>query len=544
VVTRRGFVLLIAAVVLVGLAQLLVLPPFEGFDETAHYSYIREIADTRTIPIFGQSTIAKLVAEYHRWGPMPYASVVPFNQNGGWTYQTFAANAGARERYRDRYRRPDVSARRYQTTSELNWETQHPPLYYALLAPVMRATDGLSFNAQFLVLRLVSYVLALLGLLIGLYGTLRFLPGASSTTRAQVAGTFLYPFLVPMFLPEFARLGNDSLCMFFVGTAWLALLAVTADPNQRTPALLLGLSIGLGLLTKAFFLPIGSGACGYLFYRCYAARHDPRLARARLQQAVLATLLAILIGGWWYVYKFVAFHSVTGGAELMNLDAQGGLLPNLQQKFAIRYFARGFVALLATAYYTSTWSLARLPEWLYIPGLALLFVIGIGVCRRLRQSELSAPDWAPVWLAAPIVGGFLYFILARIALTESGNNIGGWYFNILAPAITVLFGFGLQDAISRQWTRWLAAVLGAYAALFFIAGQWAQTTLYAGCAIKTAENKYYVFPDAYFCFNRMSDASSHLSVIGWPGAAATCFLIGLLCLALGTRSLMSRAAEA
>jgi hypothetical protein len=162
----------------------------------------------------------------------------------------------------------------------------------------------------------------------------------------------------------------------------------------------------------------------------------------------------------------------------------------------------------------------------------------------LRQSELSAPDWAPVWLAAPIVGGFLYFILARIALTESGNNIGGWYFNILAPAITVLFGFGLQDAISRRWTRWLAAVLGAYAALFFIAGQWAQTTLYAGCAIKTAENKYYVFPDSYFCFNRMSDVSSHLSVIGWPGAAATCFLIGLLCLALGTRSLMSRAAEA
>src|SRR6185369_2248324 len=62
---RRGFFPLFAAILLAGAAQLLVLPPFEGFDETAHYSYIREIADTRTIPIFGQSTIAKLVAEYH-----------------------------------------------------------------------------------------------------------------------------------------------------------------------------------------------------------------------------------------------------------------------------------------------------------------------------------------------------------------------------------------------------------------------------------------------------------------------------------------------
>ena len=542
--TRRGFILLLGAVVLVGLAQLLVLPPFEGFDETAHYSYIREIADTRTIPIFGRSTIATVVADYRRWGPMPYTTVVPFNQNGGWTYQTFAANADAHEPYRARYRRPDASDRRYKTTPELNWEAQHPPLYYALLAPVMRATDGLSFNTQFLLLRLVSYGLGLLGLLMGLYGTLRFFPNAGASARAQVAGALLYPFLVPMFLPEFARLGNDSLCMFFVGTAWVALLAVVADRNQRTPALLLGLSLGLGLLTKAFFLPIGTGVCGYLFYRSFSARHDQTLARTRLHQALLATSLAVLIGGWWYVYKFIAFHSITGGAELMRLDTQGGLLANLQRKFAFRYFARGFAALLATTYYTATWSLARLPEAFYIPGLALLFVIGIGVVRRLRQTPLIAADWAPVWLATPMVGGFVYFILAQIALNESGNGIGGWYFNILAPSIAVLFGFGLQDAMSRRSTRWLIAGLGVYAGLFFVAGQWAQTTLYAGCSIKTAENKYYVFRDAYFCLNRLSDLHSHLSVIGWPVAALTCFLIGLFCLALGVRSLTSRPAGA
>jgi hypothetical protein len=78
----RGFFLLTTAVLLVGIAQLLVLPPFEGFDETAHYSYVLEIADTRAIPVFGRSTIAKVVQDYHRWGPMPYTSVPPFNENG------------------------------------------------------------------------------------------------------------------------------------------------------------------------------------------------------------------------------------------------------------------------------------------------------------------------------------------------------------------------------------------------------------------------------------------------------------------------------
>ena len=35
--------LLLLAVALTGLAHLAFLPPFEGFDETAHFSYIQQI---------------------------------------------------------------------------------------------------------------------------------------------------------------------------------------------------------------------------------------------------------------------------------------------------------------------------------------------------------------------------------------------------------------------------------------------------------------------------------------------------------------------
>jgi hypothetical protein len=51
---RRGFSLLFAVIQLAGAAQLLVLPPVEGFDETAHYSYIREIADTHLPSLWPQ----------------------------------------------------------------------------------------------------------------------------------------------------------------------------------------------------------------------------------------------------------------------------------------------------------------------------------------------------------------------------------------------------------------------------------------------------------------------------------------------------------
>src|SRR5215831_2642125 len=44
---------LLLASLLIGLAHVAGLPPFEGFDETAHYSYIEQIAKTGTLPRFG-----------------------------------------------------------------------------------------------------------------------------------------------------------------------------------------------------------------------------------------------------------------------------------------------------------------------------------------------------------------------------------------------------------------------------------------------------------------------------------------------------------
>src|SRR5437868_12356123 len=109
---NRTIFLLTTAIVLFGVSQILVLPPFEGFDETAHYSYIREIADTHAIPVFGRSTITAGVGDYRRGGPMPYSSVVPFDSNGGWTYATFAADASLQESYKRQFRSHGSALRR------------------------------------------------------------------------------------------------------------------------------------------------------------------------------------------------------------------------------------------------------------------------------------------------------------------------------------------------------------------------------------------------------------------------------------------------
>ena len=55
-----------------------------------------------------------------------------------------------------------------------------------------------------------------------------------------------------------ARLGNDTLSLLFAGMAWHFVLRLLAKP-RRGKAVLLGVALSLGLLTKSFFLPISAG---------------------------------------------------------------------------------------------------------------------------------------------------------------------------------------------------------------------------------------------------------------------------------------------
>jgi hypothetical protein len=91
-----------------------------------------------------------------------------------------------------------------------------------------------------------------------------------------------------------------------------------------------------------------------------------------------------------------------------------------------------------------------------------------------------------------------------------------------------------------QTEKWTIGVLSVYALAFFVAGQWAQTSLYAGCAIKSAESKYYVFPDRAFCLTRLPEMASGLGVFGWPRLAAAFFVASMFCLVLGVVGLTAR----
>ncbi len=430
---------------LIGMGYIAIMPPFEGFDEPAYYASLRQIADTGTIPLYRESFLPQDVADYS--GPVAYDTLKP-PFDSGLSYAKFFAQPELVARFVQDYRRPQPHPA-FVPSAKPNWEAQHPPLYYLMLAPIMRLVEPASLVTQVLVLRVVSYLLALVGIFFGLEA----IPAAGAIIKpaAAMIGFVLYPVMLPMFFPEFARIGNDSLCLLLAGLAAFFLAEGMAHERSIGWPLALGACLGLGLLTKEFFLPITFAISVFLLLRIWGSRNETTLWHLQWRNGVITLMLAVLIGGGWYIYDFLANGVFIDGDEFV--VGQSGFLVGIKQNFSVYVLARGLIVTFTTWIWAGTWSLARMSLVLYVP-LLLLMAMTIGaVAMQLRRAPLSDPAWLPVMLFAIFGCGLLYHI---VLVTANGGTVGtpGWYLHILMPWTAPALGLGMEALCSRHGGDW------------------------------------------------------------------------------------------
>ncbi len=506
-----------------GVGYIAITPPFEGFDETAHYSSLRQIADTGQIPIYGKSYLDQSVLDYQ--GPMPYGTgAPPFDR--GLVYSKFFTRPDLVESYLKIYRNPAPHSA-FRPGNQLNWQAQHPPLYYLLLAKLLPILDGLSFSAQFFVLRLVSFVLALSGVALGLLSIHQ--PGKLAEDNSALVGFVLYPIVLPMFFPEFARIGNDSLCLFLVGLTAYLLSFWLKDDQSAAKSLAIGAVLGLGLLTKAFFIPITLGLAIFLASRLLRDKATLRIDSPRLRNSLYIFLIAILVGGGWYAYKFLFYGDLVGADYAIRLERQGGMMAGFKEHFSFFQLIRGALMPLVSYQWVGTWSVTRLPEEFQVPMLALAAWIVIAYLQQLRRRNLADPAWLPLWIFCLFFLGLFWQVLIGIALYSLGAA-GGWYLHILMPWVAPALGLGVVSIAARRWTSLPLFALLIYSVAFHIFSVWAQLALFTGCATK-GDDKHYVFAGNALCLDQTTLIINRLAVLGYPTVAMAAFSVGLLCLA-------------
>jgi hypothetical protein len=237
-------------------------------------------------------------------------------------------------------------------------------------------------------------------------------------------------------------------------------------------------------------------------------------------------LPALLIGGGWYLYKLMVFGELIGSNEAILLAHHGGLLADLKENFSLYGFVRGLINPFVTYSWAGTWSLARLPAFLYFPLLTLVLWIFIAYLRQLKYRPLSDPKWLPVWVFVFFMGGLYWHALVGLAL--NGNEATpGWYLHILMPWVAPAIGVGMVAIFQHHKARLLLIVLLLYAVLYHIMALWSQFALFTGCASKGLD-KYYVFSNNFFCLGQVSLLMDRASVLGYPALAVFGFVGGVI----------------
>ena len=403
-------VFILIAYLALGTAYALQTPAWQAPDEPAHYNYIQFIAEKQALPILRKGEYDQAYIEKFTRTPQNTASM---------------------------------------SIDPLRYEDYAPPLYYLLAAPTYALTDGW-LNA----IRLFSVTLG------GALVVVAYLIGAEAyPDQLQFAlGGAAFVAFVPQHLAMMASVNNDSLSELLIALVVLQSLRLfrTRDASKST-LILLGVTLGLGLLTKATFyytaVPIAFIAL-VLYARRYALR---------LTQYVLVFAPALLIGAIWWLRNLVVY----GGLDVLGLARHNAVVvgqPTTAQ-WLIDYGAGGLLQRFFTTTYRLFWGQfgwmsTPMPdrEYLLLGVLCIVALLGWVwwlVARRKRQDKGNNAPYAGVLLSlwvALTVGGYLYYNLTFV------QHQGRYLFPALIP-IGLAFAIGwwqILEEIKQVIAHWLS----------------------------------------------------------------------------------------
>jgi hypothetical protein len=505
---------------LLGFGYIAFLPPWEGFDETAHYSSIQQIAETGTIPRYGSAFLSAGVEEYVRKAPFPYSGSPPVEENGGYTYKSFfEAPKEIIEEGRKFIRSAPSHPRQFVVGKSVNWQSQHPPLYYLMLSPFYSLTKNLSWVHQLFIIRCISFLFAWLALVVGAFSFFDVIKKNTEGMKTQVyfwalIGIGLWPLLFPSWFTDMARMGNDSLCAFIIALLWLVLVRYQ-NKHNFTSFMLIGVLLGLGCLIKAFFIPIVAGLVIYL-YKLQWVKEGMQGLRVNVIKILFMLAFIFIIAGWWYYLNWLDYGVLLGSDEQIRLKNMGGAKDNFFRNFSLLAWFRGHAAAITTFAWSGSWSFAR-PNYIFLAPMSfmvlfLLYVYGWQL-YRLRATRF---EWLPAWMTLPILFGLSYHVVIRIALIGEGRGTGGYYLHFLVVPLAMALGVVLKKIWSNSRLKILTYIFFSYAVAFSASMFFVQLLLFSGKLHIKGDSKFYKLTDTVVSIFNFSELISHLNVIAFP----------------------------
>jgi hypothetical protein len=384
------------------------LPLWEGYDEWAHFAVVRAMSEGHVL-VARDAPIPSDVAASLQTAPV------------AWELRNLPAPA----RTQDAFWAGEPPASPVAPWPRLTaYEALQPPLYYWLLTPLLWCFRRASLASQVLALRYASVLVA--------SATIPLVFGIARAALKDVRlalGCAAVAAVMPGFAYDVARVSNDALAV----PLFTAVLLFSVRPRHWAA---MGIVLGLGLLTKAYFL----------------------VALAIVLWAPRSALLGAAIGSWWYARNLWTTGTISGLSEAVMLR---GTSPMAMLKRATEVPWRTAIdSMLFSHIWFGGWSSLMVRSWMYHLFYGLIVLAGVGLLFRPRRIKLRrlALVYVVFWLAE------LYNALL-IYVSKGVPTSMGWYLYAVVGAEVVLAVEGLR-AIARRWAAALGVLLFAILDLY------------------------------------------------------------------------------
>lgn len=341
---------------------------------------------------------------------------------------------------------------------EAGYEAQHPPLYYAIMAVVYRATAPLAERWRWHVMR--WFTILLLGLPLFAISR-RFFSEVLSATPWLVFVATASVMLMPLTLLYTAYPNPDAMGMLWAaGVLLLAVQRPKANPYRR--AALLGLLSGAALLTKLSAAPVLVVALASHANRDETGRLRLGWATGlRWPPAPLTLAVALMVAGWWYARNALLYGTpLIHTTGLFGTGLEAGLRTSLWS----------FAWLTWKNTYLSSWAQ---PGWfpagfwsLLLYGLIGLMTVG-GLVGLVLQKRAAVPDDTALRSALNLSGLMLGLVFLghqwAYWTMDVEFNMGGRYILVAMVGLVLLLLVGVHHLLGQRakpvLMGWLVALL-------------------------------------------------------------------------------------
>ena len=402
----RFLAVLLAVYVAKQVLTVLLFPPFTGHDELAHFQYVRILATDGRVPRLLSDSLPADLYQYKAY------SIAWETRDGAPLYTAV-----------------------------------HPPLYYALMVPVYRLSEGMSPEG-------IQYVLRLAAIPVGVAVVLL----AHRLTAAMFPGDAFLAVTVPTlvaFQPQVsyaaAIVNNDALGIATVSLLLYLYVIVVRDGPTPARSVLVGAAAGLALLAKAT-AAVPVALLPLAFYFGQRHRRFPLLVR---DLGIAAVPLLCLVGPWW------GFMTRVYGDPLA-LSALASTQPGLvrDEPFLNLLFSGTFLVDRGRESWGEFgWRLIHVSDSLTAALAAVGVMALLGLCTHVVAPH-STRDWDR-WQGRAVIVLVAACVLSYLATAQFGTRFvltqARYYFSVVnAGALLTMLGLA-------AWipARWRVAARGA-----------------------------------------------------------------------------------